>query len=253
MVSTTSTTSSTTPTTISTTTSTSSSGIEPEPSHARVLVFHKTAGFHHDSISAGIQALSELGEAHGFVVTPTDDASIFTETGLADFDVIVFLSTTGDVLDASQQLAMEHFIGAGNGFVGIHAAADTEYDWSWYGGLVGAYFDNHPAPQTAHVDVGDPNHPIMRGLPTQFERFDEWYSFRGLPPPGVTVLATLDEASYEGGTMGAVHPIVWAQQYEGGRSAYIAFGHTDESFSEPLVRTLLTNAILWAAESEIES
>lgn len=215
----------------------------------QVLVFHKTAGFRHDSIPAGIAAITELGEEHGYIVTATGDASVFTRSGLADYDVIVFLSTTGDILNGDQEHAMERFIRAGNGFVGIHSATDTEYEWPWFKGLVGAYFDSHPAPQTATVSILESEHWTMQGLPTSFVRFDEWYNFRSLPGPGVMIIATLDENSYQGGNMGESHPIVWAQEYDGGRSWYTAFGHTVESFSEPLVLTHLVNGILWAAQS----
>ena len=217
----------------------------PPPVSFQVLVFHKTAGFRHDSIPAGIAAITTLGLEHGYSVEATDDASVFTESGLADYDAIVFLSTTRDILDAGQEQAMESFIEAGNGFVGIHSATDTEYDWSWYGGLVGAYFANHPATQSATIDVVEPTHPTMQGLPPSFVRFDEWYDFRSVPGPGVTILATLDESSYVGGNMGDPHPIVWAHEYDGGRSFYTAFGHTEETFSEPIVLTQLNNAILW--------
>jgi len=213
----------------------------------QVLVFHKTAGFRHDSIPAGIEAINALGEEHGFVVTATDDASVFTESGLADYEVVVFLSTTGDILDPTQEQAMKNFIQSGNGFVGIHSATDTEYEWPWYGDLVGAYFDGHPAPQPATVHVVEPDHPTMQGLPVESELFDEWYNFRNAPGAEVTVLAALDETTYEGGTMGGNHPITWAQEFDGGRSFYTARGHPLESYSEPTFRTLLGNAIRWAA------
>jgi cytochrome c len=153
------------------------------------------------------------------------------------------------VLDESQQEAMEEFIRAGNGFVGVHSAADTEYEWPWYGELVGVYFDTHPDPQPAIVELAE-SHPVVEGVPEQFERFDEWYNFRAHPKPEVTILATLDEASYEGGNMGDAHPIVWAHEYDGGRSTYIGFGHTPETFAEPVVRTLLMNAITWTADRD---
>ncbi|HEU4895023.1 MAG TPA: ThuA domain-containing protein [Acidimicrobiia bacterium] len=210
-----------------------------------VLVFHRTEGFRHASIEAGIAAVERLGASGGYEVTATEDPGIFTNTGLESFAVIVFLNTTGDVLDMGQQSAMEAFIRSGRGFVGVHSAADTEYDWPWYGGLVGAYFERHPAPQSAIVDVVA-SHPVVEEVDRQFERFDEWYDFRARPGQGVTILATVDESTYEGGTMGMEHPIVWAQEYDGGRSAYIGFGHTSESFEEPLVLTLLGNAIEWA-------
>jgi cytochrome c len=218
------------------------------PPPFQVLVFHKTTGFRHDSIPAGIVAITELGQEYGFAVTPTADASVFTDSGLAGYAVIVFLSTTGDVLDGQQERALERFIADGNGFVGIHSAADTEYEWPWYGSLIGAYFDSHPAPQQAIIQVVEPQHPTMQGLPRSFVRFDEWYNFRNQPDPEVMILVSLDESSYEGGTMSEPHPIVWARQYEeGGRSFYTGFGHTVESFSESLVLIQLVNAVLWAA------
>jgi len=145
---------------------------------------------------------------------------------------------------------MQDFVEAGNGFVGIHSASDTEYEWDWYGSLVGAYFDGHPAPQMATVEVVEVEHPTMAGLPPSFERFDEWYNFRTPPGPGVTILATLDEETYEGGTMGGSHPIMWAHENLGGRSFYTAFGHTIESYEEPLILDLLANAIRWAGAAE---
>jgi len=215
------------------------SSVTPSPN---VLVFHRTEGFRHDSIEAGIDAVVALG---GYQVTATEDPAIFTSAGLEPFAVVVFLNTTGDVLDDAQQRSLEQFIASGKGFVGVHSAADTEYDWDWYGGLVGAYFDSHPTPQTAVVQV-TASHPVVEGLPDEMERFDEWYDFRSPPDGDVTVLAVVDESTYEGGAMGSNHPIVWAHEYEGGRAVYVGFGHTPESFEEPLVLTLLDNAFRWA-------
>lgn len=233
------------------TTSTSQLSTETtEPTPPGLLIFHRTRGFRHDSIPAGIEAFEFLGEKHGFETTATTDPNIFTEEGLGNFDVIVFLNTTGDVLDDDQQVAMESFIESGNGFVGIHSATDTEYEWGWYEGLIGAYFESHPAPQFAVVEVTAVDHPVMARIPPSFSRFDEWYNFQGVPAPGVTVLAALDESSYQGGTMGDSHPITWAHEYSGGRSVYTGFGHTIESFSEAVVLDQLANAILWAAGLE---
>jgi len=212
-----------------------------------VLVFHKTTGFRHSSIQAGIEALEALGGEHEFTVTATEDAAVFSESGLSRYDVVVFLNTTGDVLDRDQELGMEEFLEAGGGYVGVHSASDTEYDWSWYGNLVGAYFDSHPEPQHANLVVVTPQHPIVRAMPETFERYDEWYNFQTLPGEGVTVLVAIDETSYEGGTMGELHPISWAHENLGGRSFYTAMGHTEESFDDPLFLTHLVNGILWAA------
>ncbi|HUF96933.1 MAG TPA: ThuA domain-containing protein [Ilumatobacter sp.] len=222
-------------------------GTSTELSEFGVLVFHRTAGFRHDSIPAGVAALTEMGSEGRFTVTATEDPAVFTDDALAAFRVIVFLSTTGDILLPEQEQAMERFIRAGGGFVGVHAAADTEYDWVWYGGLVGAYFQSHPAPQPGRVEVLPGEHPITAGAPEEFVVQEEWYDFQSLPADSVTVLATVDELSYTGGTMGYVHPIVWAHEYDGGRAAYLAFGHDSAAFSEPPVRLMLGQAITWAA------
>ncbi|TDB88871.1 ThuA domain-containing protein, partial [Micromonospora fluostatini] len=140
-----------------------------------VLVFSRTAGFRHDSIPVGTQTIRDLGAANNFTVTATEDPTTFTTGTLSRYEAVVFLNTTGDVLNDSQQAAFEAYIGAGGGFVGVHAAADTEYGWSFYGNLVGAYFAAHPAIQPATVTVQDRAHPATAHLPRAWNRTDEWY------------------------------------------------------------------------------
>jgi type 1 glutamine amidotransferase len=214
-----------------------------------VLVFSKTAAYRHDSIPNGIAALTNVATSSGWNLTATEDSSVFTDDALGALDVVVFLSTTGDVLDDTQQAAFERFIHAGKGWVGIHSASDTEYDWAFYGGLVGAYFREHPAIQQATLDIEDPSDPTMAGLPSPWTRTDEWYAFQTNPRPNVHVLITLDESSYSPGTasMGSDHPITWSHEYEGGRAFYTALGHTKESYSDPLFVGMLTRAVVWAA------
>ena len=163
--------------------------------------------------------------------------------GLARYKVIIFLSTTGDILDAAEKAAFERYIRSGGGFVGIHSASDTEYQWPWYGRLVGAWFASHPQIQRATVHIANPDHPSTKGLPASWERTDEWYNFRANPRGAVRVLASLDEATYSGGTMGADHPIAWCQDIDGGRSWYTAMGHTVKSYAEPLFQSHLLGGI----------
>jgi type 1 glutamine amidotransferase len=214
-----------------------------------VVVFSKTAIFRHDSIEAGVTAISELGEERDWEVLATEDPAIFAENGLRDSNVVVFLNTTGDVLNDEQQAGFEQFIRAGNGYVGIHAATDTEYDWPWYGELVGAYFREHPETQTADVIVEDATHAATRGLPNPWRRTDEWYGFQMNPRSGVNVLLALDEASYspEGSNMGGDHPIAWFHEHDGGRAFYTGLGHTIESYSDAQFLAHLAGAIEWAA------
>ena len=240
------TTTSSTPTTITNTSSTTTAAEAVAP---RVLVFSETAGFRHDSIPAGIAAIRSLGDEQDFDVTASEDSSVFESTELTNYDVVVFLSTTGDILARPEEAAFEGFVRSGGGFVGIHSATDTEYDWAWYAGLIGAYFADHPAVQPATVRSTESGHPAGDGLPLSFVRTDEWYNFRSVPGPDVVVLAMLDEATYQGGTMGPDHPIAWAQEYDGGRSFYTAGGHTIESYSEPVFRDHIATGILWAAGS----
>ncbi|MEW5542769.1 ThuA domain-containing protein [Streptomyces cyaneofuscatus] len=213
-----------------------------------VLVFSKTAGFRHDSIPAGIAALRQLGAANNFTVTATEDAAAFTPANLTGYEAVVFLSTTGDVLNAAQQTAFEGYIEAGGGYVGIHAAADTEYDWTWYNGLAGALFKSHPHIQPATVKVEDRAHDATAHLGPTWQRTDEWYDYRTNPRSSAHVLASLDESTYSGGTMGGDHPIAWCKDYRGGRAFYTGGGHTQESFAEPAFRRHLLGGIRWAAE-----
>ncbi|MBO4204719.1 ThuA domain-containing protein [Micromonospora echinofusca] len=214
-----------------------------------VLVFSKTAGFRHSSIPAGIAAIRQLGTAHNFTVDATEDAATFTDENLARYQAVIWLSTTGDVLDGTQQAAFERYIKAGGGYVGIHAASDTEYSWPWYGKLVGSYFASHPANQQATVKVEDHDHPATEHLPERWSRYDEWYNFQTNPRGSVHVLASLDETSYApgAGAMGADHPTSWCQDYDGGRAWYTGGGHTDESYAEPQFLAHLLGGIRTAA------
>ena len=212
----------------------------------KVLVFSKTAGFRHDAIPAGIAAIQKLGTENGFSVTATEDAAQFNTANLAQYQAVVWLSTTGDVLDAGQQAAFQSYIAAGGGYVGVHAAADTEYDWPWYGGLVGAYFNAHPAIQQATVRVEDATNPATAHLPAAWVRTDEWYNYRANPRANVRVLLTLDEGTYSGGSMGD-HPITWCQSYGGGRAFYTGLGHTQESYTDPNFTQLLLGGLRIAA------
>ncbi|WP_291416806.1 ThuA domain-containing protein [Actinophytocola sp.] len=214
----------------------------------KALVFSKTTGFRHDSIPDGIAAIQQLGQDHDFAVDATEDSTLFTDDNLAQYNVVIFLSTTGDPLGAqSEKDAFQRYIEHGGGFVGVHAAADSSYDWEWYGGLVGAYFKQHPAIQQATVKVEDPAHPSTAGLPTTWDRTDEWYDYQTDPRGTVHVLTSLDESSYTGGTMGFDHPNTWCQDYDGGRSWYTGLGHTKESFVEPEFLQLLLGGIQTAA------
>ncbi|MEV4636312.1 ThuA domain-containing protein [Actinoplanes sp. NPDC049548] len=212
-----------------------------------VLVFSRTAGFRHDSIAAGTQAIRDLGAQNGFSVTATEDPAVFTTAGLAGYEAVVFLNTTGDVLNTTEQTAFESYIRGGGGYVGVHAAADTEYDWPFYGELVGAWFASHPAIQPATVVVEDRAHAATAHLPQRWNRTDEWYNYRTNPRSSAHVLASLDESTYTGGGMGADHPHAWCKTLSSGRSFYTGGGHTQESYADPAFRAHLLGGIRYAA------
>jgi len=221
--------------------------LAPGQSGERILVFSKTAGFRHQSIPDGIAALEKLGAEQGFSVDASEDATEFTDENLQRYAAVLFLSTTGDVLDDAQQASFERFVGNGGGYIGIHAATDTEYDWPWYGKLAGAYFDRHPAIQPAVLDVVDRSHPATRMLPARWERTDEWYDFKSISPD-IRVLMTIDESTYEGASTGDPHPMAWYHEYEGGRVFYTAGGHTSESFTEAAFLQHLAGGIEWVLD-----
>jgi type 1 glutamine amidotransferase len=212
-----------------------------------ILVFSKTAAFRHDSIKQASDALRKLAAEHNIGIDFTEDASQFSDANLARYRAVVFLLTTGDVLNDDQQRAFERYIQHGGGYVGVHSASDTEYNWSWYGRLVGAYFSSHPAVQQAAINVVDAQHPSTALLPARWTRSDEWYNFKTNPRSSVQVLLTLDETSYQGGTMGHDHPIAWYHAFDGGRAWYTALGHTAESYSEPLFLAHLWGGMSYAA------
>ncbi|MEV7805594.1 ThuA domain-containing protein [Microbispora sp. NPDC088329] len=214
----------------------------------KVLVFSKTAAFRHDSIPAGIQAIRELGAANDFTVDTTEDANAFTSGNLAQYKAVVFLSTTGDVLNASQQTAFQSYVDGGGGYVGVHSASDTEYDWPYYGQLMGAWFNNHPAIQQATLKQEDRAHGATAHLGQTWTRTDEWYNYRTNPRANVHVLQSLNESSYSGGNMGD-HPITWCHPQASGRSFYTGLGHTQESYSDSNFRTLLLGGIRYAAKA----
>lgn len=205
----------------------------------RILLFSKTEGYRHECIPTATAALRKLCLENGIAVDTTEDADDFTEQNLRRYNAVVFLCTTGDVLDPAQETDFERYIQAGGGYVGIHSATDTEYGWTWYGGLAGGYFNGHPHIQDATLNIEDRSHLSTRHLPgNTWVRNDEWYNFKDLNP-NVTVVLSLDESSYQGGTMcapsdtGACHPAAWFHEYDGGRAFYTAGGHTLESYAEP--------------------
>jgi type 1 glutamine amidotransferase len=220
----------------------------------RALVFSKTSGYRHASITNGVEALRELGREHVFIVDATEDSNVFTPTNLARYRVIVFLSVTGNVLDSEQRAALKGYVLGGGGFAAIHGAIfgplACEDQWDWYGEMLCCAFTNHSHVMPAMVNIEDPTNPSTAGLPIHWQRTDEWYNFTGNPRGCAHVLATVDESTYHGGSMGSDHPIAWCRSVGKGRMWYTAMGHTESSFSEPRFRQHLLGGIQYAAGIE---
>ena len=209
-----------------------------------VLLFTKTNGFHHTSVNEGVTAIRELAVRHHFTVDWHEDASIFNDEKLKNYQAVIFLLTTGDILNDEQQAAMERFIRSGKGFVGIHSASDTEYDWDWYTKMVGRTFHIHPEIQTAELTVTNRKFPGLERMPDRFLWTDEWYEFGAERIKGLNYILTVDEQTFnpkvawgekksEG--MGKFHPIAWYHDYDGGRAFYTALGHLPATYSDCII------------------
>jgi type 1 glutamine amidotransferase len=229
--------------------------VEPDtvtvrPSSFRVLVLTKHRGYSHRSIPAAVAAMHTLGARHGFTVLATDDASLFADGTLHAFAAVIFLNTTGDILSEEQKTALERYVHAGGGVVGIHSALDTESGWAWYHRLLGADFANHPPVQRGRLVVTSASKGLSPQWPQPWERTDEWYNYRA-QPESVNVLVSVDEGSYRGGRMGRSHPVTWSHDFEGGRAWYTAMGHTTCSYSEGPFLDHVLGGILYAAKESL--
>jgi len=212
----------------------------------KVLVFSKTKGYRHGAIEVGKAAIQELGQKNNFDVDTTENAAVFTDENLKQYKAVIFLNTTGDVLDPIQENVFKNYIKAGNGYVGIHAAADTEYDWPWYGQLAGAYFKSHPKGLLeAKFVKKDKKSPLVKNLPDEWTRIDELYNYKNISDK-INVLYALDESSYVGGENGDNHPIAWNQSYDGGRAFYTGMGHSKECYVDPLFLDHVLQGIKYA-------
>lgn len=215
---------------------------------AKILVFVRTQGFYHSSIPKGMATIMKVCRQNNIAVDTTRDASAFTAANLKQYKVVVFLNTTGDIFNDQQQTAFESYIRSGGGFVGVHAATDTEYKWPWYNKLVGAYFLSHPSEQQqAIIRVVNKNNPATEFLPDEWKRTDEWYNFKDIQTD-LQVLAYLDESTYKGGANGEKHPFIWCHDFDGGRAFYTGVGHREDNYDEPLLQKHLLGAIRWAGK-----
>jgi type 1 glutamine amidotransferase len=222
----------------------------------RILIFSKTETFRHETILEGVEAIRKLATKHDFSVTWTENSRIFASRRLNNYAAVVFLNSTGDVFNEDQQKGFEQYIKNGGGIVGVHGATATETDWPWFGKLLGGYFTSHPATQTAIMNVANANFPGMYNLPKKWLWTDEWYEFEKQTPEELNILLTVDESTYDlklnrdeekSAGMGALHPIAWYHEYDGGRAFYTGLGHIGTAYQDPLFLEHLYGGIYWTA------
>ena len=228
----------------SATTTTASGGGAPQS--LRVLLFSEAEGdgFVHDSRETAVAALQQVGKTRGWTVSHTDDSNPwFNDAKLATVDVVAWIMTAGDPLTVPEQEAFERFIQAGGGFVGLHSASSTHYEWPWYDGLLGSHFFKHPSVQEGTIRVERTSHLATAHLPPLWSRVDEWYTHQANPRDHVNILLSLDEAV--GGKLNN-QPLAWYQRFDGGRSFYSALGHRKEAYQEPLLIEHIAGGIEWA-------
>lgn len=212
----------------------------------KILVFSLTKGFHHASIANGLIALQKMASENNLLMDTTTDVNAFSTPNLKQYQALVFLSPTGtNVFSDTQKAALKAYINNGGGFVGIHAATDFCYEWEWYGKMVGAYFEKHPKIQSAKLNIVQPKHKLMKGLPQPWVHTDEWYNFKNVNPD-LQVLIKVDETSYNGGTMKNDHPVSWYHHFEGGRVFYTALGHTKECYTDQVFLNHVLSGLKWA-------
>ncbi len=214
----------------------------------RVLVFTRTTGYRHESIPAGVDAVRALAAEDGLAADHTEDAGRFCPDDLAGYRTVVWLSASGDVLDADQRRAFGDWLAAGGTFAGVHGASTAERSWPDYETIVGARFTHHPEIQTAEIHVEDADHPSTASLPPLWRHTDEWYDFEDNPRGRVHVLLTVDENTYDGGRMGTDHPLAWTTTYGSGRGWYTALGHSSEHYTDPTFLAHLRGGLrsLWS-------
>jgi len=239
------------------------------PPHAKqihlkhVLVISQTKGWEHDSIPTTMAAVYNMGKESGlWDTTLRSDTELITKKELKNnsknlnyFDVLVFADTTGELdLDDSQKADMLSFIKEdGKGFVGIHAALDTNYNWPEYGEMIGGWFDQHPwMTFNAPIVNEDPSFPAVRHLPSAFVKYDEIYQPKAWSRDKVNVLLSLDPSKLNYDNNPRIHrtdhdfPVAWSKMYGKGRVFYSTLGHTEESWDDSDVRTMYFEAIKWA-------
>ncbi|MFG3110125.1 ThuA domain-containing protein [Streptomyces tendae] len=221
----------------------------------KVLLYTRTAGPRHANLGPALagglnppltdantvqKGVLRMGAEHGFQVDYTEDVSqLSSPATLFKYNAVIFYSTSRDALDDAAQTSLRQYVRGGGGFVGIHNAFGTEYNWPWYEGLLGnANFYDHGPAQPGTVRTVNRKDVSTKPLPDHWTISDEWYNL--VPAPTrVRVLAEVDESTLAKGVEGNYnhpghgkdHPVAWCQYYDGGRAWLTTLGHDAKDFS----------------------
>jgi type 1 glutamine amidotransferase len=216
----------------------------------QVLLFTKSLDFHHLSIQNGVSMFKELSQDNHFGLTWTEQSDFFdNQDQLNSMDVIVFMNTSGDILNDNQRVALQEYMRQGGNFVAIHSASFTMMEWPWYIELVGGVWNRHPNPGiwTGVINNEKADHPSAFHLPEKWLVTEEWYNYLEVSD-NIEVVLSVDETTYPGGKMPGYHPIAWYQEnFEGGRSFHTGLGHPEGIYDEPWFRQHILGAVWWAA------
>jgi len=225
-------------------------GIDVENGKINVLAFSKTERYRHESIESGKTSLRKLADENNFHIDFSEDASVFNKDKLTQYNVIIFLCTSGNILDANEETALRKFIENKGGLVGIHSATDTEYDWDWYSELIGTHNKGKEEIHKAVVRIVDKDHPSTKDLPYTWEVEDEWCTFANKLADNIKVLAIVDEIVFEGQEKVLFNPYCWYHEFDGGRAWFTVGGHKTENYSDPLFMKHILGGIKYAAGVE---
>jgi uncharacterized protein len=231
------------------------------PEKKRLLAIGEAQGWQHDATSRGLATIWKIGQDSGvFDTYIKTDAGLITKKkqkmnakNLDYFDAVLFYTSGELKMDEQQKADLMSFIKEdGKGFIGVHSADDTFYEWPEYGELLGGYFDGHPWNRfDAPIIVEDREHPTTKHFPAEFMIYDEIYQAKNFSRDNVRVLMRMDETKLDMTAKGIKRTdgdfaVTWVKEVGKGRMFYSTFGHTVEAWERPDVQKMWLEAIKWA-------
>jgi type 1 glutamine amidotransferase len=221
----------------------------PREGSFKMLVYSRTTGYRHDSIAQGKTMLREIAAEQGFEITETEVNDLITPEGLAEFEIIFFMNSTGDIFNQTEEAAFQQWMETKNGaFAGTHSATDTEEGWAFYKEVTGQYYNGHVnanTPGAIQFEADMLQFPALVGIPNPWQRNEEWYNFNSFQE-----WSTKEGFKVLGRKQVDNQPIMWIREFGNWRSFYTAIGHDAAVFRDPAVKQHLTGGIMWAVRRD---